>query len=401
MFTENSVIKMQRVREYIKNNWNITKDESGYIPYPFVPPSVSDGFNIVFYWDTFFTNEGLIVDGKITEAKHNVDNLLYFLNKHGFVPNFTSERGANLSQPPYLFLMVKRIQQTIDDKAWSEHAFSLLEKEYAFWMTNHGTAHGLNCYGPVGPDRERLVGYYRYISTRLNLPQDITDEEKIHVAKHFMAEAESGEDFTPRFAHKAQDFAPVCLNTLLYGLEKTLAEYYEDKDEGKREKYACAAAVRAERMQTLMCDKDGVYHDYNVKTGKRSEVYASACFLPYAFGLTRNGVEKLTERLGTKSGFVACEDVGELGYQWGYPYIWAPHQYWGFQALSFCGKTELAEEYAFGYLRLIARVFEQTGRLWEKYSIDGIASGIEYENQIMLGWTAGTFNVLYDKFIGE
>lgn len=391
-----------RVREYIKNNWNITKDESGYIPYPFVPPSVSDGFNILFYWDTFFTNEGLLADGKITEAKYNVDNLLYFLDKHGFVPNFTSPKGAELvSQPPYLFLMVKRLYQLLDDKEWAKYAFSMLEKEYVFWMNNRSTPCGLNRYGTVTTQKNRFIGYYRYLSTRLDLPQDITDDEKVHVAKHFMAEAESGEDFTPRFSHKAQDFAPVCLNTLLYGLEQTLAEYYAGKDEEKHEKYARAAAVRAERMQAVMRDEDGVYHDYNVKMGKRSDIYAAACFLPYAFGLTRDGIEKLAEKLGTKNGFVTCENVGELGYQWGYPHIWAPHQYWGFQALLSCGKTELAKEYAIRYLRLITRAFEQTGRLWEKYDIDGVAYGVEYKNQIMLGWTAGMFNVLYDKFIGE
>ena len=70
------------VREYIKNNWTVFTDKNGFAPYPYVPPCFNDGiFTTLYYWDTFFTNEGLIADGRINDARNNVNDLIFCLHK--------------------------------------------------------------------------------------------------------------------------------------------------------------------------------------------------------------------------------------------------------------------------------------------------------------------------------
>ena len=197
-----------KLNEYIKNSWKDARSTAGELdldlPYPFVPPSYTpDGIHrTLYYWDTYFTNVGLIVDGHTDWARENVDDLLYALECFGCVPNFTRKDGAEYcSQPPLLALMIRDIFQATKDEAWLKKAVSGLEKEYAFWMTKRMTPIGLNQYGSNAQDKVRLLWYYDYVSTRVALPQDIPDEEKMRIAKNFVAEGESGEDYTPRYAN--------------------------------------------------------------------------------------------------------------------------------------------------------------------------------------------------------
>ena len=391
-----------KVREYIKKNWTVFKDASGYIPYPYVPPCFKEGaFNILYYWDTFFTNEGLIADGRIEDARNNVNNLIYFLNLFGCVPNMTSETGADYaSQPPLLYMMVNRLMTVAPDPTWEKTAIKALEKEYRFWMNERISICGLNRYGTNMEDEEKLIRAYDNACKRIDLPQNLSNEEKIKAEKSLIAEGESGEDHTPRFYHRAYEYAAVDLNSHLYGLEDFLENYFCDKDKGKTEYYQTAKLQRAKLMEKYMRDEDGVYHDYRFTDGVRSEVYACACFTAYSVGLAKNGIEVLVKKLATDYGFSACENLGVDGCQWGYPYVWAPHQYFAFQALNRVGQTKIANEYANRFLKIIEDTYEKTGFLWERYEKNGVAKSIEYPTQIMLGWTAGVYNIFYDKLKG-
>jgi alpha,alpha-trehalase len=245
-------------------------------------------------------------------------------------------------------------------------------------------------------DEKRIIGYYNAVCSRISLSRDISDEEKIRAGISAITEAESGEDFTPRFSHRAYEYAPVDLNSHLYGVEELLQTYYSDKDQDKSAYYEKAKTKRATLMRELMQDNDGVYHDYRYTDNTRNQVYACACFVPYMVGLAKDGIEKVVDRLQMDYGFAACEDLGEYGFQWGYPYVWAPHQYFAFKALNRVGKSEVAKQHAKDFLKIVEKAFEKTGSLWERYEKDGVAKGVEYKTQIMLGWTAGVYNVFYD-----
>ena len=145
-------------------------------------------------------------------------------------------------------------------------------------------------------------------------------------------------------------------------------------------------------------EKTGTYCDYNFVTGKKNEIVCAACFLPYYYGFAKdNGkILRIYGALKTKRGIVSCQDTGDHNYQWGYPNIWAPHQYFAYVALKNYGFIREAEELRTGYTELLSKVFEQTGKLWERYDENGVAEALEYSTQEMLGWTAGVYTYFYE-----
>ena len=73
---------MEKLLDYIFNNWdNTLRDDNNpktelpsnaiILPYPYTSPSIDDHFSSLFYWDTYFTNVGLIFSDKLDYAKNN------------------------------------------------------------------------------------------------------------------------------------------------------------------------------------------------------------------------------------------------------------------------------------------------------------------------------------------
>ena len=294
------------VKKYIADSWEKAltelKTPTFSLPYSFVPPCVNGEFRVLYYWDTYFTNVGLIADGRADLALNNVNNLLYVLELFGCVPNCAKENGAAYaSQPPLLGLMIQDVYRATQDGEWLESAVRGLEKEYAFWMRKRMTAIGLNQYGGNTEDERLLSEYYDYITTRLPLPTELLTREKAERAKNFLAEGESGEDFTPRYArHNALDYVQIDLNAHLYGVESFLSEYYQSKDPTKSDRYRQNRERRLALLQKYCYDEEtGIYFDYDFVLGKRSGVICAACFLPwfYGFGVGRDGLNTVFDRL--------------------------------------------------------------------------------------------------------
>ena len=51
------------------------QDEGEFIglPYPYTAPCVEEMFTSMYYWDTYFTNAGIIAAGNVEQAKNNTD----------------------------------------------------------------------------------------------------------------------------------------------------------------------------------------------------------------------------------------------------------------------------------------------------------------------------------------
>ena len=398
---------MNVLNDFIKEGWGkarkMPSDSDLDLPCALVPPSIKGDFRTLYYWDTYFTNIGLILDGYTAWAKDNVDNLLYALDIFGCVPNFTRKNGADFcSQPPLLCLMIQDIYSQTKDEHWLARTVRSLEKEYAFWMTERITEIGLNQYGCNAKNEDALLWYYGYASKRVQLPQDISVKEKIEIAKNFLAEGESGEDYTPRYArHNALDYVQIDLNAHLYGVEDFLSRYFDRKDDEKSAYYAKQKARRLELIERYCYNETtGVYCDYNFVEGKKNAIICCACFLPYYYGFARKNTNLLSvyNVLKSKGGVVACQDTGVYTYQWGYPNIWAPYQYFAYKALRAYNFETEAEELRINYMRLLERVFESTGALWERYDENGHAKDLEYPTQQMLGWTAGVYRYFYERY---
>ena len=196
------------VREFIRDNWHTTvqhctADTATLIglPYPYTVPTAGAMFREMYYWDTFFTNEGLVRDGHPELAKGNTDNLLYMVRRFGKVYNGSKTYYEARSQTPYLSMMVDRIYRLTGDKQWLADAYQTLKEEYGFWMRERLTPTGLNRYGSSASDAlvdEFLVTGGKRLGTDL-FDKGYTPERLHKLGLDFVAEAESGWDFNPRY----------------------------------------------------------------------------------------------------------------------------------------------------------------------------------------------------------
>ena len=406
---------IKKTREYIAVRWPLAvhqpdqeKDARYRLPYPFVPPCIEGGFQELFYWDTFYTNRGMIADGYPEFAKHNVDNLIYALEKLGFVPNAYSENLIKWSsQPPYLHFMVKDIYAATEDKEWLKKAYFALKKEYEFWMTKRIAKNGLNrhFHNPL-PEKD-LWDYYKYVAEqRLNLPMDLPAERRAELAENYIADAESGLDFTPRFQDRGIHINPVDLNANLYGLELDLASYAKMFEPGEEEKFLMAAKSRKEKMDALMRDEDGVYYDYDFDEERifRKDYCFTGQFMPFVTGLStdKEAAKKVLSRLSYPFGIVSTQrdDQEKIAYQAAYPYSWPYDNYLAYWGLKTVGLLDEAKKVGETWIKNLANTFAVTGKLWETYDPlkGGRAEKKEYPADQMMGWTAGTFSTICQDF---
>ena len=126
------------INEYIKLNMPKTlreckKDEYPFfaLPKPYNVPCASGMFQEMHYWDTYFTNRGLILDKNVEQAKNNTENLMAMAERFGFVLNGNRAEFLNNSQPPFMSQAVREIYEVTRDKEWLSRALSPIEKEYA------------------------------------------------------------------------------------------------------------------------------------------------------------------------------------------------------------------------------------------------------------------------------
>ncbi len=402
---------MDKVRSYIKNAWETAvikkdNDEAFPMPYDFVPPTAHGYFTNLYYWDTYFTNVGLYLDGYDEYAYQNIECLKYCLREFGCVPNCCWRHGAKTaSQPPLLFLMVTEYYERKGDRAFLEDSYDALQIEYRFWMTKRIANNGLNCYGTNLT--EWTEEYINYFSKRLRKSLDgLTREQVMEFCTNCNAEGESGEDHTPRFRARAAYVNPVDLNCYLYAFERNMSAFSDILGRGETALWSSRAERRAMRLRKYCLDeRTGVFFDYDYQTRERTGVYCVACYLPFVFGLSedRMALAQINERLIRPHGVTSCQEieVGDDVYQWGYPNLWAPHQYWAYLANANAGRSEVAKEIAEKYLDTVSREFALSGKLYEKYDAvsGGKATVNEYGLPEMLGWTAGVFNFFYRQIV--
>ena len=82
------------------------------------------------------------------------------------------------------------------------------------------------------------------------------------------------------------------------------------------------------------------------------------------------------------------------GQQWDFPNGWAPLQYLTYEGLRNYNFFDSAEELKNRWINLNDKVFNETGKMMEKYNVVDIdlpAGGGEYPNQDGFGWTNGIY----------
>mgnify|MGYP001169877708 FL=1 len=94
---------------FIRENWKNTArlcreshDGNIGLPYPYFVPSITGGFNNLFYWDSYFTAQGMLRHGQEALVKSTVDDMLYLIDRYGYMPNGNAKVLMGRSQPPFL-----------------------------------------------------------------------------------------------------------------------------------------------------------------------------------------------------------------------------------------------------------------------------------------------------------
>ena len=393
-----------RISEYIESNWDNTVRETTEnrgprlaLPYPYTVPSIDDRFRELYYWDTYFANLGLLVHGREQQARWNVENFAHEIATYGFILNSNATYHLNRSQPPYYALMVADVYEHTGDREWLASVFDSVVSEYEFWMTERMSPTGLNRHYHRATRDEKISFYDHTLVSRLGFPA-VDDSVKVTVGDHYIAEAETGMDFTPRFNGRCADHVPVDLNAKLFLYEKTIAAFCTALARADAGTWLERAATRAETMRSLMLDPEtSLFQDYDFVAKKRTKIVSVAMLYPMwarvASAAEAAAVVAHLPRIITPHGVTTCEKTPEsIRFQWGYPNVWPPMQYIAYTALMNYGYTDEASAVASAFRRTVETQFARSGALWEKY--DGITGGptdAEYKASKMLGWTAGVY----------
>lgn len=398
-----------KIEKYISEHWDEcikeNREDDGTIiglPYPYTVPAVGH-FNELYYWDTYFTNVGLLASGKALLAKCNTDNMLYLVNKYGYMPNGNRTFFLKNSQPPFLSQMVRDVYEFYNDIIWLGGAYETLKKEYDFWMTKRLSPIGLNCYSGTLADDEMVKIFADMYRKRTHSDGG---RNELDMARHAITCCESGWDMNPRWNGEGYNYAPVDLNSLMYLLESNMAHFAKTLENGEEKIWAERADKRKALMYKYMCDENGIMLDYNFVTGKLSNVFSAASLYPLYAGLADNDYAALMDmelcRLETEYGIVTCEKSdNKINFQWDYPNGWACLQHIAISGFDRYGFDETAKRLAEKYVTLAEKVFDETGKLWEKYNIVEGNININQEDPgkmpAMMGWSAGVY-LFADKF---
>lgn len=380
------------------------------LPRPYSVPCVKGGFHNMFYWDTYFTNAGLLLDGDIWQSRNNIEDIAAMIERFGYMPNATSADMLNRSQPPLLSMMVSDYYDATGDKKLLAEMLPVLEKEYDFWMKNRVAPNGLNRYGHSAT-KEELLPFFNAVAGRVGLDgSKMSEQERLDAAAHLLAEAESGWDFNPRFQGRCMDFNPVDLNAILYGVERNQARFMRELGVDGSKEWDARADRRRKLMRKLMVDpKTKLYYDYDFVNNSRSPQYSAAVLTTLWQNVADKGeanaiVRNLPAIEGAAGVFTCAPGERTVNYQWDAPNGWAPVHFYAIKGLDRYGFKKEAARVARKYLDSMTSIYGSTGQLWEKFNAAKGNTEVNAEYPMpgdFMGWTAGTYQTAYDYLYGK
>ncbi|KAG5868595.1 hypothetical protein JTB14_033072 [Gonioctena quinquepunctata] len=96
----------------------------------------SGRFTEIYYWDSYWIVEGLIISEMTETVRGILENFLSLVERYGFVPNGSRVYYLNRSQPPLLSSMVRLYIDATNDLDWLRKHINTLEKELKWWCDN-------------------------------------------------------------------------------------------------------------------------------------------------------------------------------------------------------------------------------------------------------------------------
>ena len=409
------------VSRHIENLWDILtrnpkaqNDSLINLPHPYIVPG--GRFREIYYWDSYFTMLGLKISNRWDLIGNMVNNFAWLIDQYGYIPNGNRTYYLGRSQPPFFACMVNLLSEEKPDENILLKYLSHLQKEYNFWMNGSKeiTVENSSLNRIVLMRDGNILNHY-WDENDTPRPESFKDDSKLAASakdkkktcRHLRAAAESGWDFSSRWFKDKNDFAtihttdiiPVDLNCLLVNLEKTIANAFRlSGNLPVAEKFEKIAYQRSESIETYCWnEKEGFYFDYDYIENRQKDSFTMAAAFPLFFEIaSKEQADKVArvmeEKLLSPGGFITTNET--TNQQWDAPNGWAPLQYIAIMGLEKYGHKKLAKDVANCWMKLNERVYENTGKMMEKYNVvnTGLtAGGGEYPAQDGFGWTNGVY----------
>ena len=428
-----------------------------YLPNKYVVPG--GRFNEMYGWDSYFILLGLIHDNRQDLARGMVENFFFEIRNYGAVLNANRTYFFTRSQPPFLTSMIREVYEHAPkssplDTSWLAHAYALAERDYSLWTARSPTrpatpaspaittsAKAPSPRWPTTPPTiptssagcsPTPINTVEYLVTQPNHPTAaearglaretcdialskvcalaVVDGHRLSSAfyRGDRAMRESGFDTSFRFgpfSGSTEDFAPVCLNALLFRYEEDMAHFAGilGKSADQQQWQHRAEARHAAIDKYLWDDAAGLYRDYDFAEGKPSPYRYLTTFYPLWAGLASPAqaaaVEKQLPLFEQPGGLQMSDTVS--GVQWDAPFGWAPVQWLAIDGLNRNGFHADALRIARKFSTTVEENFTRDHTIREKYNVangsDNVKVAAGYKSNVVgFGWTNGVYRKLQD-----
>lgn len=413
------------VEAHIEETWAalirppvVTPTPDSLLPLPYASIAPGGRFRECYYWDTYFTLLGLRDRPDIIRAA--ADNFRWQIERYGFVPNGNRTYYLSRSQPPLLFKVIELLTSVEGEHVVANYLPALIQ-EHRFWMDGAEESADPGAYRRV----VRLQGgavLNRYWDDNA-APRDESYHVDFAVAaaapnraseetyRDVRAACESGWDFSSRWLAKQGDLSsaitssilPADLNSILYGLERFIADGLAAQGDNERaHEFSTLAARRRDAMCAhLWNDALGAFDDFDWTERQLRGAVSASVAAPLFFGVASAEQARTTATLIEAELLAAggiLTTIEQTGMQWDAPNGWAPMQWFAAEGLSRYGFVALADDIRCRWITMVERVFQDTGRLVEKYDVVAMrpGGGGEYALQDGFGWTNGVTKAFYE-----
>ena len=413
-----------------------------YLPNRYVVPG--GRFNEMYGWDSYFILLGLVHDNQMDLARGMVENFFFEIEHYGAILNANRTYFFTRSQPPFLTSMIREVYEHPGsqlDQKWLATAYGYAQRDYALWTTPQhqaGTT-GLARYHDLGPGPVPEMAddstYYpdvirwllahpkqhpQYLVTDARAScnmaasrvcaQAVVDGHRLSAAFYESDRAmrESGFDTTFRFgpfSGSTANYAPVCLNSLLFKYEQDMAHFAAmigRKSEAAQ--WTKRAEARHAAIDKYLWDQaSGLYFDYDFTTNTRSTYHFLSTFYPLWAGAASPAQAAAVDahlNLFEQPGGLQLSDV-QSGVQWDAPFGWAPTTWLAIDGLARAGFHADATRIAKKFNTTVLENFVRYGTIREKYNVAtgsaivDVAAGYK-SNVVGFGWTNGVYLKLQD-----
>lgn len=361
-------------------------ERSSRIPLPHPYVVVGGRFQEAYYWDSYFTQLGLLKTGRQGLVLDMLRNFAWSIQTFGHIPNGFRTYFLTRSQPPFFPSMVRDYGRAVGDLAGAYRTFAAeMEAEYQFFIDRR-TVGGLGAYADESQaPRVEMLGH------------DLKTGGSATYFLNLRAACESGWDFSARWygagglaTIRAHALWAVDLNAILLVNEEILFQAT-----GKAV-YRDAAEARRRALQERFF-ADGFFRDVEIASGEPVDFTSAAGLFPLWAGAATKAqaaevVATMTARLMAPGGLLTSDVTS--GEQWDAPNGWAPLQWIAIQGLRRYGYHAEAEDLRRRWLATCDAVFRATGKFVEKYNVmdpTGPSGGGEYALQDGFGWSNGVY----------